>query len=58
MGDAPQGGNKLGGGENDIMSGSGAWATNEIDEITPPVRPISLQIQTDNTIKGLNLFFY
>ena len=51
MGDAPQGGNKLGGGGNDIMSGSGAWATNEVDEISP-ARPVSLSI-TDTKSKGI-----
>ena len=46
-GDAPQG-NRLGGGAID-MSGSGAWARNDLDEVAAPSRPASLSISNSTS---------
>ena len=47
-GDAPQG-NRLGGGAID-MSGSGAWARNDLDDmVTAPSRPASLSISNSTS---------
>ena len=47
-GDAPQG-NRLGGGAID-MSGSGAWARNDLDDmVTAPSRPSSLSISNSTS---------